>query len=147
MFLETDDRDRGERPPELELPSGAASGYQPASSRHGLSGRAPGLLPQQQPGAPCIAEGPPSLEHSRPEKDRERGDELLHPKPRHGRLRRHPLAFILGLLLFILASAASYLVWDYARHFQSTDDAFIAARQRGSMPSRRRFPATSPTCP
>jgi membrane fusion protein (multidrug efflux system) len=26
-------------------------------------------------------------------------------------------------------SAASYLVWDYARHFQSTDDAFITARQ------------------
>jgi membrane fusion protein (multidrug efflux system) len=119
MFLETDERDRSERAPELEQASGTrASGNQPASNRHRVSGRAPGPLP---------------LEDPPPEKDRERGDEL-RPKPRPGLLRRHPLAFMLGLLLLILTSAASYLVWDYARHFQSTDDAFIAARQYAIAP-------------
>jgi len=36
---------------------------------------------------------------------------------------------VIGLVLFILAAAGGYLYWDYARHFQSTDDAFVAARQ------------------
>ena len=44
-------------------------------------------------------------------------------------LRQQPLAFVLGLLLLLLASTVSYIAWDYARHLQSTDDAFIAARQ------------------
>src|SRR5262249_51889440 len=56
--------------------------------------------------------------------DRDYGD-----KRRRGLLRRHPVGLVLGLLLLILTSAASYLVWDHARHFQSPDDAFIAARQ------------------
>jgi membrane fusion protein (multidrug efflux system) len=54
----------------------------------------------------------------------ERSDE-----PRRGLLRRHPFAFGVGLLVFIAAAAAGYLYWDYARHFESTDDAFVAARQ------------------
>ncbi len=32
------------------------------------------------------------------------------------------------ILLFV-ALPAGYLYWDYASHFESTDDAFIAARQ------------------
>ena len=70
-----------------------------------------------------IVEVPPKREEP-PEQDRERGDE-----PRRGVLRRHPFAFAIGLVLFILAAAGSYLYWDYARHFESTDDAFVAARQ------------------
>ena len=49
-------------------------------------------------------------------------------------LRRHPIAFLLGLILFIAAAAGGYLYWDYAEHFQSTDDAFIAARQFAIAP-------------
>jgi membrane fusion protein (multidrug efflux system) len=41
---------------------------------------------------------------------------------------------ILGLLLLILSGAAGYLYWDYASHFESTDDAFIAARQFAIAP-------------
>ncbi len=63
------------------------------------------------------------------EQNRARGD-----KPRPGLLRRHPLAFVLGLFLLTLALAAGYLFWDYSRHFQSTDDAFIAARQFSIAP-------------
>jgi membrane fusion protein (multidrug efflux system) len=67
----------------------------------------------------------PLHEDRLPQPDRQRGD-----KPRPGFLRRHPrVVFVLGLLLIIPMAAATYLVWDYARHFQSTDDAFIAARQ------------------
>ena len=48
---------------------------------------------------------------------------------RHGFLRRHRLAAALGVPLFLLAGAAGDLYLDYASHFQTTDDAFIAARQ------------------
>ena len=54
----------------------------------------------------------------------ERSDE-----PRRGLLRRHPFAFVIGLILFVLLAAGGFLYWDYARHFESTDDAFVAARQ------------------
>jgi membrane fusion protein, multidrug efflux system len=53
-----------------------------------------------------------------------RGDE-----PRRGMLRRRPLAFAIGAVLFVTAATAGYLYWDYASHFEATDDAFIAARQ------------------
>src|SRR5262245_8219042 len=55
-------------------------------------------------------------------------------EPRKGLLRRHLLGFFVGLFIFILAAAAGYLYWNYARHFQSTDDAFIAARQFAIAP-------------
>jgi membrane fusion protein, multidrug efflux system len=59
-----------------------------------------------------------------PDQDREDGD-----KPRRGFVRRHPFRFVIGLFLLIVAGAGGYLYWDYANHFESTDDAFIAARQ------------------
>lgn len=39
-----------------------------------------------------------------------------------------------GLALALLASTAGYLYWDSARRFESTDDAFIAARQFSVAP-------------
>jgi membrane fusion protein, multidrug efflux system len=47
--------------------------------------------------------------------------------------RRRPVAFLLGLLA-LLTAAAGYLYWNQAGHFQTTDDAFIAARQFGIAP-------------
>ncbi|HEV7394358.1 MAG TPA: hypothetical protein VGO08_22150, partial [Burkholderiales bacterium] len=38
-------------------------------------------------------------------------------------LRRHPIAIPAGTLVFALALVAAYLYWDYAGHFESTDDA------------------------
>ncbi|HKN27162.1 MAG TPA: HlyD family secretion protein [Roseiarcus sp.] len=55
-------------------------------------------------------------------------------KPRRGRLRRHPFVAALGLIAFVFAAAAAYLYWDYAGHFESTDDAYIAARQFSIAP-------------
>jgi membrane fusion protein (multidrug efflux system) len=44
------------------------------------------------------------------------------------------LAFVAGLFLFILAAVGGYLYWDHASHFETTDDAFIAARQFAIAP-------------
>jgi membrane fusion protein, multidrug efflux system len=56
-------------------------------------------------------------------------DDERRDKPRKSMLRRHPLAFVGGLMLLVVALVAGYFYWDYAAHFESTDDAFIAARQ------------------
>jgi membrane fusion protein (multidrug efflux system) len=56
-------------------------------------------------------------------------DEARRDKPRKGMLRRHPFAFFGALILLFVALPAGYVYWDYASHFESTDDAFIAARQ------------------
>src|SRR5262245_56817446 len=68
-----------------------------------------------------IVEKPPEEQNQPPD---QRADE-----PRRGLLRRHPFEFVLGLILFIGLATGGYLYWDHAGHFQSTDDAFVAARQ------------------
>jgi len=60
--------------------------------------------------------------------DDERRDER-RDEPRKSMLQRHPLAFVGGLILLVVLLPAGYVYWDYASHFESTDDAFIAARQ------------------
>jgi membrane fusion protein (multidrug efflux system) len=78
-------------------------------------------------GEPRIVELPRRVddeaEDRRPHRD-EGADER-----RRGLLRRHPSGFLLGLLLLAVTAVGGYLYWDYAGHFESTDDAFIAARQ------------------
>jgi membrane fusion protein (multidrug efflux system) len=59
----------------------------------------------------------------------ERDDDKDRDEPRKGMLRRRPFAFVGGLIVLFAALPAGYLYWDYASHFESTDDAFIAARQ------------------
>ena len=49
-------------------------------------------------------------------------------------LRRHPIAVAFGLLCLLLALPAGYLYWDYTSHFETTDDAYIAARQFAIAP-------------
>jgi membrane fusion protein, multidrug efflux system len=55
-------------------------------------------------------------------------------KPRRGPLRRHPFVCAVGLLLLGVGGPGAFLYWDYASHFESTDDAFIAARQFSVAP-------------
>jgi membrane fusion protein (multidrug efflux system) len=62
----------------------------------------------------------------------QRGDDA--DRPRKGRLRRHPIAAVIGLVLSIALAALGYLCWDHAQHFETTDDAFIAARQFAIAP-------------
>ena len=54
-----------------------------------------------------------------------------HPK---GLLQRRPVVSAIGALLFASALGGGYLYLDHARRFQSTDDAFIAARQFSIAP-------------
>jgi membrane fusion protein, multidrug efflux system len=134
MVLEVTDRDQDEQAlPEQSTPTfshglignGLASGD---GEKESVLARAPGA----QERSPCQrsdAELSPERETPYLARDRDDGDGA-----RKGFLRRHPLAFLLGLLLLILFAAAGYLYWDYAKHFESTDDAFIAARQFAIAP-------------
>lgn len=53
---------------------------------------------------------------------------------RGGFLRRRPFVSAIGALLLASVLGGGYLYTDYASHFQSTDDAFIAARQSAIAP-------------
>jgi membrane fusion protein, multidrug efflux system len=55
-------------------------------------------------------------------------------KQRRNSLLRRPLASGVGAMLFAAALGGGYLYFDYSNHFQSTDDAFIAARQTALAP-------------
>ncbi len=54
--------------------------------------------------------------------------------PRKGFLRRRPFLSLFGTLALLCAGTLGYLYYDYAAHFESTDDAFIAARQFAIAP-------------
>ena len=53
---------------------------------------------------------------------------------RHGFLRRRPIVSAIGAMLLAAALGGGYLYIDHAGRFQSTDDAFIAARQIALAP-------------
>jgi membrane fusion protein (multidrug efflux system) len=53
---------------------------------------------------------------------------------RRGLLRRRPVVSAIGALLLAAVLGAGYLYVDQAGHYQSTDDAFIAARQSTLAP-------------
>jgi membrane fusion protein (multidrug efflux system) len=76
--------------------------------------------------------------HEQPHIDSPPLDDDGHPEPdeapkhfarRRGLLRLRPFASGLAVLVLISVGAAGYLYWDNAKHFESTDDSFIAARQ------------------
>ena len=97
----------------------------PSARRRPPSNAAVGLLerPEQptveRPSAPLKPEGE---EHGAGEKSRK------------GFLRRRPIATAFGLMFLAPSAGAGYLYWDNAAHFESTDDAFIAARQFSVAP-------------
>ncbi|MGY4285089.1 multidrug resistance efflux pump [Bradyrhizobium sp. LM2.7] len=55
-------------------------------------------------------------------------------RPGNGRLGRHPLLSGISAILLLATVGLGYLYWDYTGHFESTDDAFIAARQFSIAP-------------
>jgi len=83
------------------------------------------------------ARAPASQERSpdeRPSADSPPLHDDRQPTPRGGLLRRHRFALMLGLALFVPAATAGYLYCDNSGHFESTDDAYIAARQFAIQP-------------
>jgi membrane fusion protein (multidrug efflux system) len=88
-------------------------------------------MPAPQPpplGERRIIDLPPVRDDDHPDQNERRQGR------RAGFLRRGPLALVLALPLVLATAAGGYLYWDYARRFQSTDDAFIAARNFSMAP-------------
>src|SRR5215471_14628857 len=69
-----------------------------------------------------VAKGPAPVEV-------EEGQAQSTKQNRNGFLHRRPVVSAIGAVLLASLLGGGYLYMDDARHFQSTDDAFIAARQ------------------
>ncbi|SHG32193.1 membrane fusion protein, multidrug efflux system [Bradyrhizobium erythrophlei] len=112
--------ERGER--KLE---GVESRHDPGfeSDRQEVTARAPS--PQESPAVRAPA-SPVGAETARPE--------ATGKARRASFLRRRPVVSAIGAVLLASAIAGGYLYMDDARHFQSTDDAFVAARQFSIAP-------------
>ena len=101
----------------------------PASHEPGIRSDKPDVVarapsPHQSPAArqPVPSEGPEA-----PRQAAGKGSRI-------GFLRRRPVVSAIGALLLASAIAGGYLYLDDANHFESTDDAFIAARQSTLAP-------------
>jgi membrane fusion protein, multidrug efflux system len=76
----------------------------------------------------------PVAEPPEPDEDVEPQNRDTGGEARKSWLRRHPIAVAFGLLCLVLALPTGYLYWDYTSHFETTDDAYIAARQFAIAP-------------
>ena len=76
----------------------------------------------------------PLAEPPEPDEDVASQDRDTGAEARKSWFRRHPIAVAFGLLCLLLALPAGYLYWDYTSHFETTDDAYIAARQFAIAP-------------
>jgi membrane fusion protein, multidrug efflux system len=74
---------------------------------------------------------PASEDHGNPD-GQDHGESS--PPPEKSLLRRHPRLATTSLFALVVALAGGALFLDYTGHFESTDDAFIAARQFGIAP-------------
>jgi membrane fusion protein (multidrug efflux system) len=69
-----------------------------------------------------------------PDEPKEESPAATGEPRRNGLLRRRPVVSAIGALLLAAALGGGFVYLDYARRFQSTDDAFIAARQFSLAP-------------
>ena len=86
------------------------------------------------PGEKTERPAEPAEKEAKPGRQPAAKEEKPSEKPRKGFLRRHPILTPLGIVALLLAAVAGYIYWDYTSHFESTDDAFIAARQFAIAP-------------
>jgi membrane fusion protein, multidrug efflux system len=119
--LERDELVRGD----LENPQSVPASQEPGikSNRQNLTARAPS--PQESPAAKAPA-SPIQPEADQPQTT---GNER-----RNGFLHRRPVVSAIGAMLLASTMAGGYFYIDYVKHFESTDDAFIAARQSALAP-------------
>ncbi len=83
--------------------------------------------------APSSHEGPAAKASPRVQPDAVQ-PQAAGKESRTGFLRRHPIISAMGAVLLAFTLTGGYLYVDDARHFESTDDAFIAARQSAIAP-------------
>jgi membrane fusion protein (multidrug efflux system) len=84
--------------------------------------------------APSPHESPAAKEPASPNQPEAAQPRATGHERRNGFLRRRPVVAAIGAVLLASAIAGGYLYMDYATHFESTDDAFIAARQSALAP-------------
>jgi membrane fusion protein (multidrug efflux system) len=113
-----------------DRPGGSSSGPR----RDIISLRAPATERPAEPAERTERPAEPAEKEADPAQEPAAKEEKSSEKPRKGFLRRHPILAPLGLVALLLAAAAGYIYWDYTSHFESTDDAFIAARQFAIAP-------------
>jgi membrane fusion protein (multidrug efflux system) len=82
----------------------------------------------ERPSEPATKEAEPGQEPTA------REEKPGREPPRKNFLRRHPLMAGAGLVFLVVTGVATYVYWDNSSHFESTDDAFIAARQFAIAP-------------
>jgi membrane fusion protein (multidrug efflux system) len=109
----------------VESPRSVPASNDPSfeSDRQEVTARAPS--PHESP----VAKAPASPVQAEPVQQQATGKGR-----RAGFLRRRPIVSSIGAMLLASALGGGYLYLDCARHFQSTDDAFIAARQSSLAP-------------
>jgi membrane fusion protein (multidrug efflux system) len=83
---------------------------------------------------PPLADRPGPQPPSEADAEHKPQDRSEDEEVRKSWFRGHPIAVAFGLLCLVLVMAAGYLYWDYARHFETTDDSYIAARQFAIAP-------------
>ena len=145
-------QDRGEQmfqdAPESDRDEGSASrprGSLAGPGRDIIALRSPArATPPAQPADRAERPAEPAEKTERPAKPAEKEPkpgqqpaakgEKPSEKPRKGFFRRHPVLAPVGLVALLLAMVAGYFYWDQTSHFESTDDAFIAARQFAIAP-------------
>src|SRR6202049_493059 len=109
----------------VESPQSVTASHEPgaASEKPVVTARAPS--PHESP----VAKAPASPVQAEPAQQRATGKER-----RAGFLRRRPIVSAIGAMLLASALGGGYVYLDCADRFQSTDDAFIAARQSTLAP-------------
>jgi membrane fusion protein (multidrug efflux system) len=103
--------------------------------------RSPSHEPGVKPGKPhVIARVPTPRESPAPEGPTSPvGPDAAQPQAitkgrRRSFLHRRPVVFAIGAVLLAATLASGYVYLDYTEHFESTDDAFITARQSALAP-------------
>src|SRR5215813_13077748 len=79
-------------------------------------------------------ESPPSVPVEDRAPNAKPSSQKVDKKPRTGLLKRRPVVYAIGAMLLAAAVGGGYVYLDDAERFQSTDDAFIAARQSALAP-------------
>lgn len=97
--------------------------------------REPSIPPRDEQARAPAPEGPADRKPGSPAQfEQQEEQEVLHALRKRGLLRRRPVVSAIGAVLLAAVLGGGYLYVDQAEHFQSTDDAFIAARQFSIAP-------------
>jgi membrane fusion protein, multidrug efflux system len=106
-------------------------------ARHGLESpdTAPSFAEDRRPARQTTSR-PAALQEAPAAKAPAEVEEAPQPAAQPGKnfLQRRPVVSAIGAVLLAAALGGGYLYYDYSSRFQSTDDAFIAARQSALAP-------------